>query len=404
MWNKDFKDRSLLDYTSFELGDKFPYYRDQEKTPYPFPKVVPEDVLSQISVSDLHYKMSEHMSEEQRNVVKEHILELFKKKAMDKDIRLYHTSSELPYRLKSVFREKFEKEWDSKTDEEKFSYWKKEYGGFSEGETITVKEGPEKFDPLDIPAVTREVWEEGPKKERYQKIVKDYKATQAVAKYLSIKRAAKIMIERGLATDEKVACKLVADIDEHLWRAWKNSSISTGGLLLQIATAREFGTRLFFRDFDEYGNPEGQEAFLRDVDTPGKEHYFAGIKEIGGIEGVKAYVRAKWETTQFLLDQAHINEVVCYRGLVLHDLKPDEEPKEDVFVEDDVYQRYSHVSIKRNGCVSTSLSRRVANDWSDGDQSVVMRILGSSNSYHECSCLRHQHSLRKRVGSNWQCI
>lgn len=41
------------------------------------------------------------------------------------------------------------------------------------------------------------------------------------------------------------------------------------------------------------------------------------FKSIGGYEGVKAAVRAKWETTQYLLDRADMPLVQVYRGITL---------------------------------------------------------------------------------------
>jgi hypothetical protein len=48
-------------------------------------------------------------------------------------------------------------------------------------------------------------------------------------------------------------------------------------------------------------------------------HTYAAI---GGYEGVKAALRAKWETTQYLLDKADIPVVQAYRGITFnHNLK-----------------------------------------------------------------------------------
>jgi hypothetical protein len=48
-----------------------------------------------------------------------------------------------------------------------------------------------------------------------------------------------------------------------------------------------------------------------DVIAKANEEY----KAIGGYEGVKAAIRAKWETTQFMLDKADIPSLTLYRGI-----------------------------------------------------------------------------------------
>lgn len=48
------------------------------------------------------------------------------------------------------------------------------------------------------------------------------------------------------------------------------------------------------------------------------------FKNIGGYEGVKAAIRAKWETTQYLLDRADMPVVQAYRGITMpHKLEGD---------------------------------------------------------------------------------
>jgi hypothetical protein len=71
--------------------------------------------------------------------------------------------------------------------------------------------------------------------------------------------------------------------------------------LLQVAAAEELGGRM---------RTTGENA-ISDKDAKlNAENY-----NIGGFEGVKALVRAKWETTQYMLDKAGKQVLDLYRGI-----------------------------------------------------------------------------------------
>jgi hypothetical protein len=187
----------------------------------------------------------------------------------------------------------------------------------------------------------------------------NYKRTQVLATYLSLNRQLQLLKERGI--DDDPDRSRIAAIDRSLWESWKASSTSYGGQILQLATADELGGR--YRDL-----PTHRTDLIKQAD----ENY----PSIGGYAGIKALVRAKWETSQFLLDKAGIDTVDVYRGIKM-DL-PADEPIEPVAfgTYKNEYQRIPDATILRNGAFSTTTDRSVANNWGGGygNTKVVIRI------------------------------
>ena len=180
-------------------------------------------------------------------------------------------------------------------DSEKFE-WVKNYTNIVEDESTgsskpdtpnksvleTVHALPEKYDPLQQGG--------------------DYQRTQKLARHLSVARSREVLEERKLQapSDGKLA-----QIDKQLWSAWKSSSTSFDGMLLQVATAEELGGRL---------NTQTARNINRESMVM---HASREYSAIGGYDGVKAYIRAKWEVTQYLLDKAGVKEVELFRGVTL---------------------------------------------------------------------------------------
>jgi hypothetical protein len=101
------------------------------------------------------------------------------------------------------------------------------------------------------------------------------------------------------------------------------------------------------------------------------------FSSIGGYAGVKAYVRAKWETTQYLLDKADVKTLDLYRGIKL---KP--EVYQKFLVAWRAYEDRKQVggfdymptlSIARNGAASTTTDETVANNWGTSENRIVLR-------------------------------
>jgi hypothetical protein len=274
--------------------------------------------------------------------------------------------------------EYLEQDWDSNmSDKQKFKYVTDNTEIISDLEKeVTTKYGsegydyivamPNKFDPLNETSGN------------------DYRRTQALARYLSIHRAAEVLKARDLlpSKEELVAVDSSApylkenasalesyleDLDGRLWRSWKDSSTSQNGQLLQLATADELGGRLREEQLDE-----SRDA----LQAMANKRYEA----IGGYKGVKAYVRAKWEVTQYLLDKANVKELPLYRGIVL--------PAEDVakrfkqavttipFLGGGSGRLLPNMHVERNGAASTTTDPSVANNWKGKSAGkIVLRAL-----------------------------
>ena len=196
-----------------------------------------------------------------------------------------------PEYLNDSAKEFMEEDWNNGlSDKHKFEWVKDntEILGAKQDdakETVTttvVEELPNKFDPLQANASDQ-----------------DYRRTQAVATYLSVKRGQELIKER---TGVTVNLSDVAEVDARLWRGWKSTSTGTEGHIIQLATAQELGGRERYEQAQE-------------------ESIIASAKRIcasiGGWEGAKALMRAKWETTQYMLDKAGIRTLQLYRGISL---------------------------------------------------------------------------------------
>lgn len=285
--------------------------------------------------------------------------------AFDKAAEDKADSLEPPDYLADGVDDLMEESWNSMGDDDKFQ-WVKHNTDIIENESTegsgpsssytTVDALPDKFDPLN------------------ETSGRDYKRTQALARYLSVERAKEVLTER----DIKFLPDLIPRIDGKLWGAWKGSSTSQDGSLLQIAAADELGGRL---------NAKTSKDLDRDALIKYANSEFGAA---GGYAGIKAYVRAKWEVSQYLLDRAGIKELELFRGIRLDtelyqklfaplrkhlaeatDILPGRGPVEAP----SGYKHMSTLHVARNGAASTSVSAAVANGWGHDQNRVVLRAL-----------------------------
>ena len=287
------------------------------------------------------------------------------------------------------------------SDKDKFS-WASNNGHVEEPESSkpakepeTLSKLPDQMDPLGERDASR-----------------DYQITKLLAAHMSNERGVEVMQKRGLFENRGDAMAAVRTFDSRLWTAWKGDSASHDGLILQAATAAELGGR--FRSPVEkefkppvFINASGKYAISgKTAETTDK--FFETEKEAqayvdkwwetapkskpgpsvdalskeadkrfgsaGGWEGVKAYVRAKWEVSQYLLDKAGKSEVDLYRGIMLHDKGKEEEVPFKVS-EDSSYPttrtKLPEIKLDRNGAQSTTTDVSIANGWSGvGAQTV----------------------------------
>ena len=153
-------------------------------------------------------------------------------------------------------------------------------------------------------------------------------------------------------------------VDRTLWAGWKASSTTTEGRLLQVATAFEPGGRLNEQTSRDIG--------VKEMMAHAEDEY----ANIGGWAGVRAYVRAKWETTQYLLDKAGLKTLQLYRGIDIGSQKFNKMYLQRHYNEAEKVQGFIHMptlDVLRNGAASTSVSPDVANDWGSGGNRVVLR-------------------------------
>jgi hypothetical protein len=139
----------------------------------------------------------------------------------------------------------------------------------------------------------------------------DYTATQKVARHLSIERASQIMVERGIYDNIEKARADAKRMDTMLWNGWKGSSHNNEGQLLQKATAEELGGRLNLMMITSTTGLIDQAIYVSPGAAPGHAY-----------DAVKAYVRGKWETSQFLLKKAGLETVELYRAVNIPDTQP----------------------------------------------------------------------------------
>jgi hypothetical protein len=308
-------------------------------------------------------KPEDYLTEEMRDGIEKAINEAFNKKADD-------VSSEMdaPDYLHDNVKEFMEQSWDDKDDEDKFNYAKhytdvikdKSGSGEAPSSKLEVEALPKTYDPLNDTSG------------------QDYQRTQKLARYLSVKRAVEVLLSRPAAAPEITGTekgsaqwkammeKRIATTDSILWSAWKASSTTTDGKLLQVAAAAELGGRL-------------NKQTRADIDANAMRAYAdKDYKGIGGWAGVRAYVRAKWETTQYLLDKAGIKTLGLYRGITFEDRATFEKllpllrhygAGHDIAG----YRYMPTLDVLRNGAASTTTDPGVANDWGAGSNRVVLR-------------------------------
>lgn len=302
---------------------------------------------------------SSYFSIEMRDELEKELEKAFDKQA---DELISDGKVEVPDYVAEQAVEFMDEYWDQKDDDEKFAYAKdntdiidqaqQEYDQYFENNgnsgVVTEVAIPNSFDPLQQNNDTA-----------------DYKKTHALVTFMSRERAYKLLEQRGLVkegVDKGAYTRAITATDNELWRDWKESSAgSFGGQILQLASHEELGAR--YRDM-----PTHRDDLIKQAD--------AKWKHLGGFAGIKAMVRAKWETSQYALDKAGIHSLPVYRGLKVD--MPADEPTEKISIGKDTvdFDRFTNAQITRNGCYSTTTDRGVANGWNagSGGTKVVLRI------------------------------
>jgi hypothetical protein len=285
-------------------------------------------------------KPSSKLTKEMRDAIEAKVTKAFNDEA-DKKV----SDAEPPEYLSESAEEYQDQYWDSMSDKEKFS--KIENMGLIETpdkpgkkeEPTALTKMPDKFDPLGERESTQ-----------------DYQLTKLLATRMSVERSADVLMKRGIFETRNEALRASHTFENRFWTAWKGDSASTDGLILQAATAAELGGR--FRPAKP--DPDtviGMTRLKNDADER--------FGSAGGWEGVRAYVRAKWETTQYLLDKGQKPTVEVYRGILLKE-RGKEEPvpvKSPDYPLPFHYTKLPEIVLHRNGAQSTTTDPYVANKW-----------------------------------------
>lgn len=289
---------------------------------------------------------------------------------------------EAPDYLNDSVNEQLDEYWDQMDDKAKFDFAKNNTEEIENASTGTDKQSsdPKSGTDTDSYRVTALPNTYDPLNETSGE---DYVRTQRLARYMSITRAVELIKQRGipvgyepdvLAKQPKLLNDAMKAIDRRLWEDWKSSSTSQNGMLLQVATAEELGGRL---------NPKTSTGIdVDEVKRTADDNY----RMTGGYNGVLAYVRAKWETTQYLLDKAEQNELQLFRGIDLKRYDParysqavkEKGEKQLVPYEGHggskvTYEKLPTAKIDRNGAASATTDIGVANRWRRGEGAVVLR-------------------------------
>lgn len=234
---------------------------------------------------------SDALTKEMRDHIVSTLTESFNEKA-EKDAQ----DAEPPEYLGESAKESLSSMWGDMSDNEKYE-WTKQSTSLLGDDESTAEEGlskveiPSTFDPLN------------------ETSGEDYQRTQAVARYLSTARAEQVMKDRGIGIATKgstdkypPSAEDIAKVDHNLWEDWKASSSSMNGKLIQVAAHDELGSRL----------NTSAKGIVPDVVRNYANQEF---ENIGGYDGIKAMTRAKWETTQYLMDRANIPTLETFRGI-----------------------------------------------------------------------------------------
>lgn len=363
---------------------------DDSKLKYPDNNVSPD----QMGLPGIEGpKPEDSLTEAMREEIIAHFTEEFNSKAASNA-----TDLEPPEYLKDNAKEYLEESWSSMGDEEKYEWTKSNTELIENGDESAAsgKIGwPSKFDPMN--ATSNE----------------DYRNTQRLARYLSVERAARLLGDRGLSGDLADDAELRTDIaraDHELWAGWKSSSSQSDGKLIQVAAHEEFGGHL---------NTESRGIKVNEAQDYANEHY----KAVGGYDGVKALMRAKWETTQYLLDRANMPIVEGYRGLTevvkklpavgtgggaptFTEFKTDERTRSEHMQGADGldYTKLPDVRVIRNGAASFTTDPSVANGWRGGDRVVIRSMVPRTSVLSVPAYGVNVHSEREYVvmGTAWK--
>lgn len=217
--------------------------------------------------------------------------------------------------------------------------------------TLPGVEIPEAWDPLGL---TKD-------KEKYGS---NYSKTRTAARILQRARTEELLEEHGLTQELQSRKRSVDDISDLVWSGWKTSSTSIYGWLLQMAAASVLGGEA---RLPEEFHPRPSRGMRRN------SRFLQNAKEVlhdelgpKGFDILKAYAKATWETSQYMLRRANIDNLLVWRGLFLTEDVIQAAGLEGVtsnLPSKATFHRLQQLRLKKNGAASTTLLPQVANEW-----------------------------------------
>jgi hypothetical protein len=129
----------------------------------------------------------------------------------------------------------------------------------------------------------------------------NFKRSKALGRVMTAERTKEVLIERGLHSTAGSPPRV--ELFNSIWSDWKSNSAKGLGYALQVAARDELGAN-YYRTRGEHKTAEKAIAHANEV-----------LHEVGGYDGLKAYVRAQWETTQWMADKAGVKEARLWRGI-----------------------------------------------------------------------------------------
>lgn len=170
-----------------------------------------------------------------------------------------------------------------------------------------------------------------------------YRTTGAIGKALVEARTKQLWADLGHHDDINL------DFD-HYWNAWKSDSYDPGALGLHAAAVTALGA-----------NTRGVEI------EKALKYGRANPYESPNLEKTEVYVRALWDTTQFLMMKAGQTDLTIYRAVTLANDKLAAATKVPVTLGSQPYRdefvRLPDVPLQQNAAQSSTLKESVANSW-----------------------------------------
>ena len=239
--------------------------------------------------------------------------------------------------------------WDNLSNSEKMGYVSGEHA------QPTRMHPPESYDPL------------GELNSPY-----DYEKTRSVARYVQQQRTRELLDERKIFPTMTDRNEIVRMVESMTWEDWKTSSTSPFGKALQLACVDELKT---------FGRPDLELERNKIISNIGYENF----------EAMKAHVRATWESSQYVLEQAGVEEVDSWRAVFVDDGKlkntdkitydwPPPRPGNARY-----FTKLPSIELLRNGAQSATVDHWTANSWQGvgnvtGTERVVLRIASDPTS------------------------